>query len=190
MTTVCCPENTAIARAKPSCPAREVMRFASDLSVRSILDHGCGRGRDVAWYQKQGWNAEGYDPPGLFDFSVRPTTRFDLVTSVFVLNVLDSPTARLEALCDAASFVKPSGALFVVTRSDTHIKQEAKSKGWQKHSDGWWSKPSRGMFQHGLSHGEILKLGRQAGLAQHPTAVTVRLSADSSWALLTPARHR
>src|SRR5580700_8551564 len=57
------PHKTAMARNSPSPFARNVTEsLAAKLSVGTLLDHGCGRGSDVAHYRAHGLDADGYDP--------------------------------------------------------------------------------------------------------------------------------
>ncbi|WHM35067.1 class I SAM-dependent methyltransferase [Streptomyces sp. BPPL-273] len=62
-------------------------------------------------------HAEGFDPHHDFGWPRLERTGFDLVTSMFVLNVLPDPWQRIQALKDAASFARPGGHVVVVTRS-------------------------------------------------------------------------
>ncbi|MFJ3673368.1 hypothetical protein ACIPSE_43635 [Streptomyces sp. NPDC090106] len=97
-----------------------------------------------------------------------PTSRrtgFDLVTSMFVLNVLPDPWQRIQALKDAASFARPGGHVVAVTRSPEEITKAAADGGWTAHHDGFWSSHSKGSFQRGIGPNEITALARRAGLA-------------------------
>ncbi|MET7474610.1 methyltransferase domain-containing protein [Streptomyces sp. NPDC005648] len=159
------PHKTAMSRQAPSPASRAVTKhLTGPLGIRTILDHGCGRGADVAHYRATGLEAEGFDPHDDFGWP-RPERRgFDLVTSMFVLNVLPDPWQRIQALKDAASFARPGGHVVVVTRSPEEITEAAADGGWSIHHDGFWSSQSKGTFQRGISPGEIIALARQAGL--------------------------
>lgn len=174
--TVYQPHRTAMSRQSPSPASRAVTRDLIDaLGVTSVLDHGCGRGADVALYRSLGLDAEGYDPHDGFGWP-RPRRRgYDLVTSMFVLNVLPDPWQRIQALRDAASFVRPGGHVVVVTRSPEEITAFAAGHGWTAHHDGFWSSRSRGTFQRGISAPEIVALARRAGLvpAERVPAMTL-----------------
>ncbi|GGW80722.1 hypothetical protein GCM10010350_76850 [Streptomyces galilaeus] len=77
-----------MSRQAPSPASRAVTEhLAGPLSVRSILDHGCG-GADVAHYRSAGLEAEGFDPYDDFGWPRPKQAGFDLVASMFVLNVL------------------------------------------------------------------------------------------------------
>jgi hypothetical protein len=138
--------------------------LAVPLGVRSVLDHGCGRGTDVAHYRSAGLDAEGFDPHDDFGWPRPRRAGFDLVTSTFVLNVLPNPWQRVQALKDAASFARPGGHVVVVTRSPEEIVKAAAGGGWPVHHDGFWSSRSKGTFQRGIGPAEITALARRAGL--------------------------
>ncbi|MFD8263596.1 endonuclease/exonuclease/phosphatase family protein [Streptomyces griseoluteus] len=159
------PHKTAMSRQAPSPASRAVTKhLTGPLGVRSVLDHGCGRGADVAHYRSAGLDAEGFDPHDDFGWPRPERTGFDLVTSMFVLNVLPDPWQRIQALKDAASFARPGGHVVVVTRSPEEITKAAADGGWSVHHDGFWSSQSKGTFQRGITPGEITALARQARL--------------------------
>ncbi|MEU8445511.1 methyltransferase domain-containing protein [Streptomyces microflavus] len=159
------PHKTAMSRQAPSPASRAVTEhLTGPLGVRSVLDHGCGRGADVAHYRSAGLDAEGFDPHDDFGWPRPELTGFDLVTSMFVLNVLPDPWQRIQALEDAASFARPGGHVVVVTRSPEEITKAAAGGGWSVHHDGFWSSQAKGTFQRGITEGEITALARQAGL--------------------------
>jgi SAM-dependent methyltransferase len=187
------PYATAIRRPSGgSAPARKLLPLIAEApAVRSILDYGCGYGSDVGFYRANGYHAIGYDCYPPFGYSERPTQQFDLVTLVYVMNVVPSRAGRLAVLRDAAGFLAPTGLLFVVSRSAEEILSRARAKRWLAHSDGFWSNQSKGMFQHGLDESEILELCGEVGLGIHPpvarflsmrdtTAVLVRRLNDAA----------
>ncbi|MGA5324445.1 methyltransferase domain-containing protein [Streptomyces seoulensis] len=160
------PHKTAMSRQAPSPASRAVTEhLTGPLRVRSVLDHGCGRGADIAHYRSTGLYAEGFDPHEAFGWPRPERTGFDLITSMFVLNVLPDPWQRIQVLKDAASFARPGGHIVVVTRSPEEIAKAAADAGWAAHHDGFWSSRSRGTFQRGIDSGEIMALARRAGLA-------------------------
>lgn len=162
---------TAMARSEPSKIAKELVESGtlSSLGVRSILDFGCGRGRDVEFYRSGGFDAEGYDPHPAFGWPSLPDSIYDLVTVVFVLNVIPDPWRRIKALREAIARVRPGGFLFVATRSSDTIKREVSAKGWQPFNDGFMSHKGRRTFQKGIDAQEL------AGLALRLSAVVLPL---------------
>jgi exonuclease III len=153
------PYKTAMSRSDPSSVAKMIVnsQFIPQKSNR-ILDFGCGRGADLTFYSGIGFDAEGWDPHKPFGFSVRPNGLFDLVTCVFVLNVLPNPFERLAALADALTFVRKEGLLVVATRSPEAIESEGIEKKWKRHNDGFWSSEARATFQKGIGLNEIARL--------------------------------
>ncbi|MEU6928317.1 methyltransferase domain-containing protein [Streptomyces sp. NPDC046374] len=159
------PHKTAMSRQAPSPASRTVTeQLIGPLRIGSVLDHGCGRGADVTHYRSVGLDAEGFDPHAAFGWPRPARTGFDLVTSMFVLNVLPDPWQRIQALRDAASFARPGGHVAVVTRSPEEIAKAAANGGWPAHHDGFWSSRSKGTFQRGIDSAEITALARRAGL--------------------------
>ncbi|MER5582232.1 methyltransferase domain-containing protein [Streptomyces asoensis] len=159
------PHKTAMSRQAPSPAARAVVKhLTGPLNIQSILDHGCGRGADVAHYRSAGLDTEGFDPHDAFGWPRPDRTAFDMVTSMFVLNVLPDPWQRIQALRDAASFTRSGGTIVVVTRSPDEITKAAADGGWSVHHDGFWSSRAKGTFQRGIAKDEITALARHAGL--------------------------
>lgn len=160
------PEKTAMHRSDPSPFARTIGERVDDLGVSSILDYGCGYGRDVVYYRGLGISADGYDPHAPFGWSVEPQGRYGLVTVLFVLNVLPNMWVRLETLRKAARFLDPGGRLLVVTRSEAEIEQQAVRGSWERHNDGYWSHEGRGTFQKGIGREEILRMAARLGMKE------------------------
>ncbi|MFD3553871.1 methyltransferase domain-containing protein [Streptomyces goshikiensis] len=159
------PHKTAMSRQGASPAARAVTgHLTGPLGVRTVLDHGCGRGADVAHYRAAGLDADGYDPHEGFGWPRPEREGYDLVTQMFVLNVLPDPGARIRALQDAAAFVRPGGHVVVVTRSPEEITKAAAVGTWTAHHDGFWSSEGKGTFQRGISAAETTALARHAGL--------------------------
>jgi exonuclease III len=150
-----------------------------NLKVRSILDFGCGYGSDVLFYRSLALEADGYDVEPKFGWPRPEGLLFDLVTVVFVVNVLPSPEDRLLAVRDAATFARPGGHMLLAARSESVVATEARKGGWIAFNDGWISSPSRGTFQRGIPRGEIEWLLGIAGF--EITDLNLHLSAAVSW---------
>ena len=163
---------TAIARRGPSRPATALTPFIArvlaesppHLSIRGVLDFGCGRGADVSYFRSLGVDAVGYDPHEPFGFAESPAGLFMVVMLIFVLNVLPTVEARLEVMRGAAARLAPKGVLFVATRSSAAVRREAARNGWRAWGDGFVSHEGRGTFQHGIDAAEIVALGEMPGL--------------------------
>jgi len=173
-------------RTRPSKPAEAAVGAMRALGLRSILDFGCGMGTDVNYYRSLGIEAVGYDIEPSFGFATPPSRRYDLVVMGYVLNVLGDEPARVEAIRQAKQYLEPGGALFVVTRTATEIAREARRGNWEPFGDGFWSNKRRGMFQHGMTHDEILRLGYAAGLILHEAHQYFRVNGASSCLLRLP----
>ncbi len=180
------PHKTAMGRSAPSPFARAVVdTLVRKLGITSVLDHGCGRGSDVNHYRSAGLDAAGWDPHPGFGYSTEPQRLYDLVTNVFVLNVLADPWQRIKAVQHAATFVRPGGSLLVVTRSPADIDPRAAAGRWLPHHDGYWSSESKGTFQKGIAIDEILALSRRAGLTPAEVRFELAETAAVSHTLLT-----
>ncbi|MFI8265526.1 methyltransferase domain-containing protein [Streptomyces sp. NPDC085665] len=181
------PHKTAMSRQAASPAARAVTgHLTGPLSVRTVLDHGCGRGADVAHYRAAGLDADGYDPHEGFGWPRPERDGYDLVTQMFVLNVLPDPGARIRALQDAAAFVRPGGHVVVVTRSPEEITKAAAGGSWTAHHDGYWSSEGKGTFQRGISAAETTALARHARLAPAERAAGLPLPGVSHIVLFKP----
>jgi DNA phosphorothioation-associated putative methyltransferase len=152
------PHRTAIARAKQSKPIEFlVANVALDPAAR-ILDFGCGHGADVRWLRTCGFDATGYDAHEEFGFSLAPSGCFDLVTMIYVVNILPSVAERMDAVNRAWAFVKPGGLMYIVSRTRSQIAAEAVSGRWKQFGDGYISSQSRRTFQKGHDREDLMSL--------------------------------
>ena len=172
---------TAIRRSAPSQIARclEEQGLLAALNVRSILDFGCGYGADVLYYRSLAIEADGYDVESKFGWPLPARTSYDLVTVVFVVNVLPTRDERLAAVRAAVAFARPGGSVLVAARSEAAVAAEAKRGGWARFNDGWISSASKGTFQRGIRREELGWLLGAAGLEL--ADVSLRLTSDVSW---------
>ena len=160
------PENTAIARKDASKPLRDALGQKWITPGQTVLDFGCGRGADVRWLRDNGYDAEGFDAHAAFGWHQRLGGHFDVVLMIYVVNVLGTVDARSDALADAWSFVRPGGAMFVVSRERRVVEGEAVKGGWPRSGDGYWSNKRRGMFQRGHTVDELEVLVSSLGVAR------------------------
>jgi DNA phosphorothioation-associated putative methyltransferase len=89
---------TAMTRYELSKPVKSLLEFGLLKPGTSFFDYGCGQGSDVRGLQGLGYSADGWDPV------FRPETskkEADVVNFGYVLNVIEDPAERLEALVDA-----------------------------------------------------------------------------------------
>jgi DNA phosphorothioation-associated putative methyltransferase len=89
---------TAMARRGLSTPMQALWRHGYVGGSLTVLDYGCGRGDDLAALEAAGVAARGWDP----HFRPEgPREESDVVNLGFVLNVIEDPNERREALSKA-----------------------------------------------------------------------------------------
>lgn len=86
---------TALSRSAISAPVQLLLRHGLLARERSFFDFGCGRGDDVASLAAEGFAATGWDPHYAAEREVGPA---DVVNLGFVINVIEDPAERVEAL--------------------------------------------------------------------------------------------
>ena len=126
---------TAIRRKDCSKPMRLVLADEVLVPGMSFFDYGCGYGQDVEFAIKVGINASGYDP---YFFPDEPLKPADVVSLVYVLNVIENPLER-EAVLKKA-FALTSACLVVAVQP-----LKAKAKGAITFNDGYIT--TRNTFQ-------------------------------------------
>ncbi len=85
---------TAIARSRLSSPMQALAKWGF-FEDSSIFDYGCGRGDDLRALTQAGYNARGWDPHFSPNEQRVPA---EVVNLGFVLNVIEDPAERREAL--------------------------------------------------------------------------------------------
>ena len=87
---------TALKRANLSAPVQMLVRHGllAD-ETTSFFDYGCGRGDDIEALRRNGFQAHGWDPHYAKD---QPIFSSDLVNLGFVINVIEDPAERVEAI--------------------------------------------------------------------------------------------
>lgn len=143
---------TAISRKKESYPARKLSEKWLGPATPTILDYGCGKGADVAFYNRLGFDAVGYDP-GQFEFKQEPYANFSVVTCFYVLNVVE-PEHRMDILKAAWSKVAPGGFLAVAARTRKEVDKLAVKGKWTRHQDGYIT--SKKTFQAGILETQLV----------------------------------
>ena len=95
---------TALSRANLSAPVQMLVRHGLLRDeTTSLFDYGCGRGDDIEALKRSGFQAHGWDPHYAND---RPIFPCDLVNIGFVINVIEDPAERVEALHQAFKLAK------------------------------------------------------------------------------------
>lgn len=89
---------TALVRREISKPVKTLLELGQLRRGESFFDYGCGHGGDVEAIGKLGHDSNGWDPVHAPD---EPKQSADVVNLGFVLNVIEDPAERVEALIDA-----------------------------------------------------------------------------------------
>jgi hypothetical protein len=94
---------TALTRYELSKPVKSLLEYGLLRSSTTFFDYGCGQGADFRGLQGLGYEADGWDPVFRREVAKREA---DLVNLGYVLNVIEDPAERLEALVDAYRHAK------------------------------------------------------------------------------------
>lgn len=89
---------TALVRREISKPVKTLIELGQLRRGESFFDYGCGHGGDVAAVEKLGHVSSGWDP---VHAPASPKQQADVVNLGFVLNVIEDPAERVDALLDA-----------------------------------------------------------------------------------------
>ena len=158
---------TAIYRDRWTKPGRWLYEhfFQKDnITLGSMLDFGAGKSIDSKyWLEKTGAIAQAYDKfeqPQFPGRGSRPDRKFELVTVIFVLNVVETDEERIAILNDAMHYVMPDGYIFIATRSKKDIANAVKKgKNWTKLPFGAYvSDPRKKTIQCGVDDQDIQSL--------------------------------
>jgi DNA phosphorothioation-associated putative methyltransferase len=132
---------TALSRTGLSAPVQLLMRHGLLTKLTSLFDYGCGKGDDLANLQLEGFTASGWDPHFAPE---RPRHAAHVVNLGFVLNVIEDPAERVQALSSA--FRLTSGVLAVAVM----LPAGQPGRPW---GDGVMT--SRGTFQKYFAQSEL-----------------------------------
>ena len=152
---------TAIKRKTGSRPVRDLIEGKYLLNVKSILDFGCGHGGDAKYLREcHGGIVNKHDPHPSFG-TPRPTySEYDMVTMIYVVNVIPREGDRRIALRNAWRMVAPGGLLFLASRTEREVEDQAAKYGWETYGDGYVT--SRKTFQKGYNAVQLLLLAKIA----------------------------
>jgi hypothetical protein len=148
---------TAIARRGLSMPVAALRRHGLLTRDTSFFDYGCGQGDDVATLRRAGIAARGWDPHFLPD---APRVAADVVNLGFVLNVIENPRERNEALSEAYGLARRVLAVSVCMTCGA-----ARHRHHRSFRDGVIT--SRGTFQKSYTQAELGRYIRSV-LGQDP----------------------
>lgn len=102
---------TALSRNVLSAPVQLLLRHGLLASGTSFFDYGCGRGGDVTGLVANGFTAHGWDPHYSAGAS---TVEADVVNLGFVVNVIEDPAERVDALQKAFRLARQVMAVSVM----------------------------------------------------------------------------
>lgn len=94
---------TALQRYALSTPMQALHRHGYLDGTWSLFDYGCGKGDDVRLLRHNGLEATGWDPHFAPD---APKKQADIVNLGFVINVIEDPTERVQALRNAYALAR------------------------------------------------------------------------------------
>jgi hypothetical protein len=94
---------TAMTRYELSKPVKTMLEYGVLNPGTTFFDYGCGQGSDLRGLQALGYDADGWDPAFRPEI---PKNAADVVNLGYVLNVIEDPAERLEALVDAYRHAK------------------------------------------------------------------------------------
>ena len=134
---------TALSRTSLSAPVQMLIRHELLTPEKSFFDYGCGRGSDMDALQAAGFSVAGWDPHYR---QTAPLSEADVVNLGFVVNVIEDPAERVEAVQRAFKLTRGVLAVGVMLRS-------ASDGGGVPYSDGILT--SRKTFQKYFTQDEI-----------------------------------
>ena len=94
---------TALTRYELSKPVKTLLEFGLLKADQSVFDYGCGQGSDVRGLAALGHEVSGWDPVHRPE---GPKREADIVNLGFVLNVIEDPVERVEALVTAYGYAR------------------------------------------------------------------------------------
>lgn len=149
---------TALTRYSFSAPIQLLSRHGLLDPTQSVFDYGCGKGDDVRGLVQNGLQAAGWDPYFAPDQTIHDA---DVVNLGFVINVIEDPVERREALARAYALTR--GVLAVSTMLATEREQ-----GGRSFADGILT--GRGTFQKYYTQTE-LRVYLEQVLGESPISV-------------------
>lgn len=106
---------TALSRNNFSAPIQLLQRFGYLDGSRTLFDYGCGKGDDLRGLVENGVQAAGWDPYYAPSAAVVPA---HIVNLGFVINVIEDPSERREALRRAFSLAEEALVVSVMVATD------------------------------------------------------------------------
>ncbi len=106
-------QKTALTRYDLSKPVKTLLENRLLPAGTSFFDYGCGRGTDVAALKNLGYEASGWDPAFQPDSPKAPA---EVINLGYVLNVIEDPAERVEALTAAFGLARRLLAVSALVR--------------------------------------------------------------------------
>lgn len=94
---------TALSRTSLSAPAQLLLRHKLLTKELTFFDYGCGRGDDMSTLRNEGFIAGGWDPHYAANLPIQVA---DVVNLGFVVNVIEDPAERVDALRKAFALAR------------------------------------------------------------------------------------
>lgn len=133
---------TALSRSTLSAPIQLMISHGLISTSVELFDYGCGRGDDLKGLEGLGFPCRGWDPHYANDNAV---VQADIVNLGFVVNVIEDPAERVEAIQKAFSLARIALAVSVMLQS--------KDRPGRPYRDGYLT--SRSTFQKYFSQDEF-----------------------------------
>ena len=133
---------TALSRSSLSAPIQLMISHGLISQSVDIFDYGCGRGDDLKGLKEFGFNCQGWDPHYANN---NPLTPADIVNLGFVVNVIEDPAERVEAIKNAFKLARVALVVSVMLHS--------KDRPGKPYLDGFLT--SRNTFQKYFSQDEL-----------------------------------
>ena len=121
--TVVDRHKTALTRYDLSKPIKTLLEHGLLQPQYSVFDYGCGRGTDVAGLRTLGHEVNGWDPAFHPDL---PRLEADLVNLGYVLNVIEDPAERVEALTSAYRLARKLLVVSALIRETVDVETAAR----------------------------------------------------------------
>ena len=109
---------TALTRHTFSAPIQLLWKLGFIQGAKTVFDYGCGKGDDLRGLTQQGIAAAGWDPYFAAD---RPIKSAEIVNLGFVINVIEDPVERREALTRAYSLCTEALVVSAMLANDNEV---------------------------------------------------------------------
>jgi len=110
---------TALTRSGLSAPVQCLRRYGFLEGTHTFFDYGCGKGDDIRALLANGINATGWDPHYANEAQVAAA---DVVNLGFVINVIEDPVERRDALTRAFSLAKEVLAVSAMIATENEMR--------------------------------------------------------------------